>query len=203
MAGSGHCETNNNDVYAILAYIGGGMLAIGPLYQTYKMYKKKQTKDVSMKWSINYIVGLILVSLFAVENQILPVLIGEALELLNMCILTIYKIYLEKKFFCFGCKPEPEVHEISLNEFKRTIVSDSVTLSLTNEDLDDILEKSNDEDDIFTLRFTLSELKDMVTKIESSKHINTNINFREIHSHPYESDKSDEIDGITIVDDSQ
>ena len=37
-------DTSNIDIYAIMAYIGSTMLAIGPLYQTYKMYKKNIQK---------------------------------------------------------------------------------------------------------------------------------------------------------------
>lgn len=197
---SEECGADNTDIYAICAYIGGGMLAIGPLYQTYKMYQKKQTRDVSLKWSINYITGLILVSLFSLVNNIWPILIGEAIELFNMLMLTIYKVYIEKKFLCIDFGGRPIVHEISLNEFKKAIVSDSITLSLTNEELDDILDKSNDEDDVFALRFTLKQLKNMVKKIESNKNKNTNVDFRELHLQLHDSDNEDEpLDSVAII----
>lgn len=134
------CGTNNNDVLGILAYIGSFMLAIGPLYQAYKMYSRKQTKDVSMKWTINYLIGLFLVTIFSIENKIWPIVAGQIIEFINMTVVLLYKIYREKKFLCIDSS-KPEVLEINTEEFKHLVVPGKIAIYMTHEELEDIMKK--------------------------------------------------------------
>lgn len=195
---AGDCGSDGADVFAILAYVGGALLAIGPMLQTYKMMKKKQTKDVSMKWSLNHITGLSLTMSFGIANGLWPIVAGEIVEMTTMIILTIYKIYMEKKFlrFRFG-KEVIEVLEISPDEFKKVTTKDHITLSIEHEDLDDIMEKSNDDDNIFLLKFTKKELENMLESINKAP--NVEMDFKNIHIKLHDSDNEEDEKDIDVV----
>jgi uncharacterized protein with PQ loop repeat len=193
----GDCGSDEVGVLSILAYIGGGLLAMGPMLQTYKMFKKKHTKDISMKWSLNHMTGLSLVLTYGIGNQLWPIVAGEIVEMINMLILTFYKIYVEKKFLRFKCvKDEPEILEIQPEEFKRVTTKEHITLSIEHEDLDDIMEKSNDDDNIFLLKFTKKELEEMLESINTAP--NDEIDFKQIHIKLHDSD-NEEDENISIV----
>jgi uncharacterized protein with PQ loop repeat len=199
-------DTSNIDIYAIMAYIGSTMLAIGPLYQTYKMYKKKHTKDVSMKWNINYVIGLTLVSIFSLVNSIWPIFISGIVELINMLILIGYKIYIEQKIFCIDWGGKLEVHQINLNEFNMEVTSTGITLSTTHEKLEDTMdEKSNDDDNVFQFNFTKEQLISMIERIDNNPNKSQHdVNFNDLHLkvHDNENDDINILTSITTVDEN-
>jgi hypothetical protein len=161
------CGSNNEDGVAILAYIGSSMLAFGLIYQNYKMWHKKQTRAISMKWSLNYVVGLSLSNTFTAVNGIIPILVGGLIEQLGLFILVGYKIYLEKKFFCINWGKAPEIIEVGIDDFKQVADHNTITLSLNHDKLDDISEQSNADDDIFCIKFTRQQIMDMLAKMDA------------------------------------
>ena len=178
------CEAENTDAYGIAAYIGSAMLAIGPLYQAYKMYQKKQTKDVSMKWTLNYLVGLFLVTLFSIVNNIWSISAGQIVEFISMTIVLVYKVYRERKFLCID-RGKPEVHEIHAEEFKQLVIPGRIAIYMTHEELDDIINKSNDDEDILYLEFTQAELESMLESVKNvppDQNGLANLDFNTIHN---------------------
>ena len=165
----GECGGSETDVYAYLAYVGGFMLAVGPAWQTFKMWKKKHTKDISMKWSINYVIGLTLTTIFSAVNGLWPILIGEVLELINMLILITYKINIEKQFLRFKWgNDKPEVVEITTKDFKEVATKNEIVLSIEHEDLHDILEKSNDDDNVFLMTLKRADIENMLSQMDKA-----------------------------------
>lgn len=188
----GECGGSETDVYAILAYIGGFMLAVGPAWQTFKMWKKKHTKDVSMKWSINYVVGLTLTTIFSAVNGLWPILIGEALELANMFVLIGYKINMEKQFLRFKWGDDkPEIVEIKAKDFKEVATKNEIVLSIEHEELDDILEQSNDDDNVFLLKFKRADLIKMLEQMDKASDESIDVDkIIELHDSDNEDDES-------------
>jgi hypothetical protein len=168
---SGDCGSDNEDGIAILAYIGSSMLAFGLIYQNYKMWRKKHTRAISMKWSLNYVVGLAFSNTFTAINGIIPILVGGLIEQFGLIILIGYKIYLEKKFFCINWGKASDIIEVSLNDFKQVADHNTITLSLDHEKLDDISELGNSDDDIFCITFTRQQLIDMLTKMDTNNDV--------------------------------
>lgn len=160
---------DNTDIFTVFGYIGGFMLALGPAYQTYKMYKKKRTKDVSMKWSINYVIGMTFTNTFTIKRMILPILIGGLIELTNMLIMIGYKIYTEKKFLRFRfAKKDIKIINMKDTSYKEVYSTDKVTISIRHDDLDDITDMSNNDDDLFIQTFTLAKLEQMLSMIKNT-----------------------------------
>jgi uncharacterized protein with PQ loop repeat len=180
------------DVYAVLAYVGSFMLAMGPTYQTYKMQKNKHTKDISMKWSLNYLIALIFTILFSAANAIWPILFGSIIEFINMLILVGYKVYIEKKFlrFKFG-KKHIEVVEINKEDFKVVATQNNVTISMEHENIDDFIQKSNNDCNLFIIRYTRNELNEMIN--EMNKSTSDDNDFKELHIKLHDSDNEDNI----------
>jgi uncharacterized protein with PQ loop repeat len=180
------------DVYAVLAYVGSFMLAMGPMYQTYKMQKNKHTKDISMKWSLNYLVALIFTILFSSANEIWPILFGAIIEFINMLILVGYKVYVEKKFlrFKFG-KKHVEIVEITKDAFKMIATANNITMSTEHENIDDFIQKSNNNDNIFIIKYTRDDIHEMMNAMDVST--SPDYDFKELNINLHDNDNEDNI----------
>lgn len=194
------CGSNNEDSIAILAYIGSSMLAFGLMYQNYKMWSKKQTRAISMKWSINYIIGLTLSNIFTAVNGIIPILVGGLIEQFGLLILVGYKIYIEQKIFCINWGEPPAVIEVGIDDFKQVSDHETITLSLDHDKLDDISELSNSDDDIFCIKFTRQQVMNMLNKMDAEDKVMTPDELLELHRQLHESDNDD---SDTILDSVQ
>jgi uncharacterized protein with PQ loop repeat len=166
-----NCDSVNEDVFAILAYIGSLMMGFGLIYQNYKMWRHKQTRAISMKWSINYIIGLTLANIYTIINSIIPILVGGIIEQIGLFILIGYKIYIEKKFFCINWSDPPAIIEVDINDFKQITDYNSITLCLNHDKLDNISELSNSDDDIFCIKFTRQQIINMLTKMDADNNV--------------------------------
>lgn len=137
------CEGQTQNVYAILAYIGGFILALGPAYQFYKMYTKKHTSGVSIKFTINQLVGLTLVIAFSIRYRLYPILVGEVIEFINFILMGIYKIYLEKKIFKYHWG-KPKVNELELDYTSAVLNDDKLVIQISPDSMDEMMIKYNE-----------------------------------------------------------
>lgn len=150
----------------ILATIGGLLLAVGPMWQIYKSYKNRRTKDLAFGWLIFHMSGLILMVQYAIIDEIWPILPGDVIELTCVFILLVFKIWLEKRFLCWDWDNDPpDILNMSTANFQKIHAKDKISLRILADKLDDFLEKSNDDEDYFQLDITRKELEKMLDDV--------------------------------------
>ena len=76
----------------IVGYLAGFLVAIALSPQLIKTWKTKSTKDISILWTLMFIIGLFLWIVYAVANKIFPLLIFASIEFLMAFSLFILKI---------------------------------------------------------------------------------------------------------------
>lgn len=190
-------EDYNN--YILLGYIGAVILAIGPTYQSIKIWRTKRSLDISILWCVNYIIGLIFVITYLSYEKAIPVLAGNSFELFNVIVMVCSKIYLEKKFFCLEWDIQPpDIIKMNINDFVKVATRNVITFSMDYEEIYKLLEKSNDEEDIFLLSITRDELRLMEQKMDNAPILDDEDTLveekhREIHDSDEELSDNDEI----------
>ena len=67
--------------FEILGYVGGAIIAISLIPQIWKSWKTKSTKDISIAWTLIYVVGLLIYITYGIGIQQLPIIIMGAIEI--------------------------------------------------------------------------------------------------------------------------
>lgn len=191
-------DTETFNEFVFLGYLGAFMLALGPSYQSIKIWRTKRSLDISMRWCLNYIVALTFVITYLSYEKALPVLIGNSVELFNVIIMVSLKVYFEQKFLCLEWDGKPEIIKMNLNDFAKVATKDAITFSMDHEEVYHLLEKSNDEDDIFLLKITRNDLNIMEQKMNQApviedEEIKNEETHRKIHDSDEEFSDNDEI----------
>lgn len=81
----------------LLGYLGGLLIAISLLPQLIKAWKTKSTNDLSILWTMITLSGLILYTVYAAVNQILPLLTFAIIESIMIITLISMKLVYDKK----------------------------------------------------------------------------------------------------------
>lgn len=191
-------KVNNINAHVILGYIGAFMLALGPSWQTYKIWHTKRSVDIDIIWLLIYIVGLSFVISYLAYELTMPVLIGNCIEFVNVLIMISLKVYLERKFLCLDWDGKPEIINININDFAKVATTNKITFSIDHDEMHKILEKSNDGDDIFRFEMTRNMHQEMGNKMNAAPYIENEDQkeedtHRKIHDSDEEFSDNDEI----------
>lgn len=81
----------------IIGYMAAALTTAGFIPQVIKAYKTRQTKDISLWMYILLIVGIILWLIYGIFNRICPIIIANAVTLLLVIPILIFKIFENKK----------------------------------------------------------------------------------------------------------
>jgi len=76
----------------IIGFIAGFLVAFALLPQLIKTFKTKSAKDISVHWTLIFIVGLLLWVIYAYVNNIVPLLVFTIVEFSMASSLFIFKI---------------------------------------------------------------------------------------------------------------
>jgi uncharacterized protein with PQ loop repeat len=190
MTGNNCDDSETFNEYIFLGYLGAFMLALGPSYQSIKIWRTQRSLDISMRWCLNYIIALTFVISYLSYEKALPVLIGNSVELLNVIIMVSLKVYFEEKFLCLEWNGKPEIIKMNLNDFAKVASRDAITFSMDYDEIYNLLEKSNDEDDIFLLTITRDDINTMELKMDQAPYIeDVDIKNEETHRKIHDSDE--------------
>jgi hypothetical protein len=78
-----------------LGYIGAYAIAVSAPCQLYKSWKYQSTRDIAWPWMLNYFVGILMLWIYAVYNDIRPVWIPMCLEISSTVCLISLKLKLD------------------------------------------------------------------------------------------------------------
>lgn len=78
--------------FELIGYLAGFIVAISLVPQVFKSWKTKSTEDISIVWTLIYIVGLILWVIYGVGIISFPIIIAVTLEALLAISLLILKL---------------------------------------------------------------------------------------------------------------
>ncbi|KAI8898847.1 hypothetical protein BC833DRAFT_518944, partial [Globomyces pollinis-pini] len=78
-----------------LGYVGGLIIAFCTIPQTYKMWKSKSAKDLSLAYAISYSIGLALTSFYLVAVRAWAAAIPCLFEFFQSGVLVGLKLYLD------------------------------------------------------------------------------------------------------------
>lgn len=78
--------------WEIIGLVGGFMTAIALLPQLFKAWKTKSTKDISLLWSLIFMVALFLWVVYGFKNRIVPLMIFSSFEFIFATAVFILKI---------------------------------------------------------------------------------------------------------------
>ena len=83
-------------IYETFGYISGFLFAGSLIPQLYKSCKTKQLNDISYYWQLTFLSGMVLMLIYSYHENLMPVFIPAAFELLFMSILLAMKLYYHK-----------------------------------------------------------------------------------------------------------
>ena len=86
---------NQDYIFELTGYCGGGILGICLLPQLFKTYKTKSTKDISYPWIFLYSLGMFFMLSYGLYFQLWPSFIPGAIEFVMVICLLCMKIYYE------------------------------------------------------------------------------------------------------------
>tara|TARA_Y100000389_G_C17308870_1_gene436910 strand:+ start:604 stop:897 length:294 start_codon:yes stop_codon:yes gene_type:complete len=81
------------NIYELCGYVSGFMFAISLVPQVYKSYKTKQLRDLSIIHQIIFLLGMSLMLIYSIHEDLKPIYIPAACEAFLMFQLFIMKIY--------------------------------------------------------------------------------------------------------------
>ena len=81
------------DIYGYCGFTGGILIPLSLIPQIYKSYITKDLRNISYYWQFTYIVALILILIYSINNKLEPIYIPSSLELIFILILTFMKYY--------------------------------------------------------------------------------------------------------------
>lgn len=76
----------------LVGYLGRFLIAVALTPQLIKTWKTKSAKDLSFLWTTISLIGLILYSIYAAINKVLPLLTFAIIESIMIMVLIILKI---------------------------------------------------------------------------------------------------------------
>ena len=76
----------------VVGFLAGFLVAIALSPQLIKTWRTKSTKDISILWTLMLMIGLFLWMIYAISNQILPLIIFASIEFLMVLSLFVLKI---------------------------------------------------------------------------------------------------------------
>ena len=79
----------------VLGYLGAYAIAVSAPCQLYKSWKYQSTRDIAWPWMLNYFIGVLMLWIYAVYNDIRPVWIPMCLEISSTICLMSLKLKLD------------------------------------------------------------------------------------------------------------
>ncbi len=81
------------ELFAIIVSCFGIVMSIGPFVQSYKIYKRKSAKDVSLLMSSIFVVGTIFWTVYGILTHDWPIIISFAIGVFGWTSLVLLTIY--------------------------------------------------------------------------------------------------------------
>ena len=115
--------------YEILGLIGSFLISTSVFLQVYKVIQTKSARDISLTWESLYLVGIILILIYGIAEQLWPIYIPGLLELLAILILMILKFKYDKL-------PELQILQDNIQVDQHDIVHETSMVFRLDESLD-------------------------------------------------------------------
>ena len=81
----------------IIGYAGGFLVAVALAPQIIKTWRTKSTKDISLLWTLILLAGLVLATVYALINSIIPLIVFDSVEIVMTLMIIGFKIRFESK----------------------------------------------------------------------------------------------------------
>ena len=76
----------------IVGHAAGLIVAVALLPQVIKTWRTKSTRDISLLWTIVFIIGLILWVIYGFANRLMPIMIFVSIETFLALIIFVFKL---------------------------------------------------------------------------------------------------------------
>ena len=86
-----------DNLFDVIAYIGGCILAFQMIPQIYKIIKYKSAKDISYVFLFLNMIGLLCMCTYGIHNNDKPLYITTSFSLVNTFIILIVKLYYDNR----------------------------------------------------------------------------------------------------------
>lgn len=80
------------DLIQLTGYISGFIIAVALTPQVIQAYKTKSTNDISLPWTIIFLLGLLLYQIYGIGIKEMPIIISNAIETVLVLLLIIAKL---------------------------------------------------------------------------------------------------------------